>query len=132
MSVDRGACRAKIMTLLQAITTLQQVYDGAPLTTGGLSPVCMVVSDGTDSGPAETMAATQTEHYIFVDVLWLRKGADEASVDTLSAQVFAVLKANRYGNDTWNSMEINGRSIMDYVLLDGKSYRLERIPVVCW
>jgi hypothetical protein len=132
MSADRAASRAALKVLLETITTFEIVYNGAPFNTGGLSPVAMVTSDGTETGPGETFTTTATAHRILIDLLWLRVATTEADIDALSAVVFALLKANRYANATWTSMEIDGRSQLDYVLIDGKDYRLERIPVVVW
>lgn len=132
MSADRAACRAALVTLLGGVTALAEVYDGAPFTTGGLSPVAMVTSDGTATGPGETFIGTVVEHRILIDLLWLRRSSTEADVDALSATVFALLKANRGATANWSSMEIDGRSQLDYVLIDGKDYRLERIPVLVW
>src|SRR5690349_3760869 len=132
MSADRAACRAALVTLLGGVTALAAVYNGAPFTANGLSPISMVTSDGTDDAPGASMLATNDEHYILVDILFLRNSTTEADIDALSATVRALLRANRGANATWSSLELNGRSQLDYVMIDGKDYRLERIPVVVW
>ena len=132
MSADRATCRAALVTLLDTVTALAMTYNGAPFTTGGLSPVAICSSDGSETGPGETMATTSVAHRILIDLLWLRSATTEDDVDALSATVIALLKANRGATAAWSSLELDGRSQLDYVLIDGKDYRIERIPVIIW
>jgi len=111
MSADRAACRAELVTLLETVTALAAVHDGAPFSTSGLSPVAIVTSDGTgDFSEGATMLATPDEHYLLVDLLFLRDATAEAAIDALSATVRALIRANRAANGTWSSLELNGRS----------------------
>lgn len=132
MSADRAACRAALVTLLDTITTFAEVYDGAPFTTGGVSPFATVTSDGTGDGPDKNLVSTNDEHYLLIDIFWLRKSTTEADLDALSKSVRDLVRANRGANATWSSLELNGRSQLDYAIIDGKDYRFERIPVVIW
>lgn len=132
MSADRKTCRAAIATLLADATDLEAIYNGAPFTTGGVSPFATVTDDGTEDGPDKNMVSTNDAHHFFVDLYWLRAPGVEDKLADLSTTVRGIIRANRGANGTWDSLELDGKSQMDYIIIDGKDYRLERIPVVVW
>lgn len=132
MSADRKACRAALVTLLAGASDLEATYNGAPFTTGGLSPFATVTDDGTEDGPDKNMVSTNDAHYFLIDLYWLRAPGVEDKLADLSTVVRGIIRANRGANASWSSLELNGKSQMDYLIIDGKDYRLERIPVVVW
>lgn len=132
MSANRKVCRAELVTLISTVSTLEATFNGAPMTTGGLSPFATVTDDGTEDGPDKNLVSTNDAHYFLIDLYWLRAPGTEDELADLSTDVRNLLRANRGANSAWGSLELNGKSQLDYVIIDGKDYRLERIPVVVW
>jgi len=103
---------------------------------GGQSPVIVVASEGSDR---EQRAVTSRQKNLFYytiytftpyakkDSSW---GEDDCEdrVDLLEKTIAEVITANR-SNDDWAFLELDGRSVVDSVMIGGAEFRRESMPV---
>lgn len=136
--ISRQTVREALAVLLRLrVTAAQIVYDHEPGDLGGQSPA-IVVSVGGSARPDFTFAGNRTSVYLFVDVYTLaaetESGAytysDSADViDSVEQQIAdAVVSAQE--NGTWNRLEYDGRSTVDFGMFDSIPYFRERIPLI--
>jgi len=103
---------------------------------GGLSPVIVVSSAGSDR---EQRAVTSRQKNIFYFVvytftLYAEKGTSwkeddcEDRVDLLEKTIAETIAANRSNSD-WAFLELDGRSVVDSVMIGGEEFRRESMPV---
>lgn len=127
---SRKAVRQQIATLLGQITDLVAVYDHQTKDFGRRSPVAMVWSDGTAT---LTEGYSQDWHRFWVAILWGRDDADatEDYIDDLSQAVRQKLFDNPQVAGVWDDLALGSDfSQLEYVILDGKQYRLEQFQVL--
>lgn len=130
---SRKAARQALAELLGTIPTFQAVYAELQADFGGLSPICMLASDG--SRPAETtvLAGYEREHAILIGIWWARHDTVEDDMDDLSQDVWDVLEANTGPTNDWGGLTIDEQfSQTDWPIVDGVQYRLEVIRVLIW
>src|SRR3954464_7364823 len=129
----RAAIRTKLKTLLETISTFVAVYDHESFDFQRLSPVAMILNDGTRPGPAITLTSRNHTHAMVIQIWWKREDTTETLFDTLIEAVFALLEANQGANDTWSSMEPdNNFSVIGYPVVDSVQYCVEQIRVLVW
>ena len=137
--IDRKTIREAFATLLtSALTAAQVVYDHQPGDFGGQSPAVTVGSGGS-SRPPMTFQGNQTTVYLDVDVFVLTSEsaggsytqADaEDALDQVETQLAGVIAADaNQENGTWNTLDYADRSQTEFVIVDGKEYKRERIPI---
>ncbi len=129
--ISRKTARAKIGTLLSAITTFVAVYDHQVKDFGGKSPVAMVYSDGTQT---DRPAYARQRHRYIVELWWKRSddAATEDYIDDLANSVRQKLIDNDALDGFWEDLTFDeAGSEMDYIILDGVLYRRERLTVTC-
>lgn len=130
---SRKAARAALKTLLETITTFEGVYDQLQADFGGLSPICMLASDGSRPAETTTLAGYEREHAILIGLWWARHATVEDDIDDLSAAVWDVLEANTGPTNDWGGLTIDEQfSQQDWPIVDGVMYRLEVIRVLIW
>lgn len=133
---SRKAAREAITAFLASgIPTLNgAVFDFEVLDSGGLSPYATVHSDGTATGPGETLDADHRMHGLFITLYWRRTEEAEDGLDDLSEDVMDLIEANDELPGVWGSLQRDSAfSQMDYTTPeDGVIYRFERIRVIVW
>lgn len=130
---SRKDAREVIAALMSTITTFQAVYEYLKPDFGGLSPVCMLQSDGTRPADTTTLAGYEREHAILIGIWWARHATVEDDIDNLSEDVWDVLEANTGPTADWGGLTIDENfSQLDYPIVDGVQYRLEVVRVLIW
>lgn len=120
--MGRKSERQTLVTLLQANTTLQEVYDHEVKDFRRVSPVAMVHSDGTSQISRDGFG------YAFLISLWWRRSSDggdtEDAMDDLSDEIYSLLLSQH------NLLVDSDFSQLNYPVVDGVMYRREVIRVV--
>jgi hypothetical protein len=125
--------RTALATLLGSVTTLQAVYPALKADFGGLSPICMLSTDGTRPAETTVLAGYEREHAILVGLWWARHATVEDDMDDLSEDVWDVLTGNTGPTADWGGLTIDEQfSQRDWPIVDGVQYRLEVIRVLIW
>ena len=145
MSVaSRATARAALGAALGTILTdAQAVYTSQPAAFGGLSPVVVVASAGSDreGAPRRTFAGPVAPQfyldvYVFVATT-VRNGSGEdvlnndadAQLDALEQQVAQLVAS--YASSAWSAISYAGRTTTEFVtVIDGTEYKRETIPIV--
>lgn len=129
----RAAIRAKLKTLLETLTDFVQVSDHESFDFQRMSPVAMILNDGTRPGPAISFSSRNHTHAMIIQIWWKREDTTETLFDALTESVFALMEANSDANATWNSLELdNNFSTIAYPVVDGVQYAVEQIRVLVW
>lgn len=136
MSVQsRQAVREEVGQILTTrLTDAQQVYTDQPTSFGGMSPVVVVASNGSERGQAGQQtfggpAAPKFALDVYLFVLASTTNADDV-LDTLEAGV-AEFVAVYSRAQTWTAIGYAARTETQFVeLLDGSEYKRERVPLI--
>lgn len=129
----RSDIRAELKTLLQTISTFVSVSDYESFDFQRMSPVAMILNDGTRPGPVISFTSRNHTHAMIIQIWWKREDATETLFDTLTEAVFALLEANQGANSVWNSLELDQNfSVIGYPVVDGVMYQIEQIRVLVW
>lgn len=135
---SRKAIRSQFATLLTGVVpSAQIIYDHQPGDFGGQSPALCVGSSGSER-PRMTFQGSRLTCYLDIDVFVITAEALASStytqadaenvLDDVEAQIAAALDGVRTSAQ-WEAIDYAGRSQTDFVLLDGKEYKRERIPI---
>jgi hypothetical protein len=136
MSSSRKAIRQQFALLLQAnVTAAQVIYDHQPGDFGGQSPAICVGSAGSER-TRMSFRGSRLTCYLDVDVFVLTADgtsvytqADaENALDDVEAQLAACLDDVQQAAG-WEAIDYAGRSQTDFLIVDGKEYKRERIPI---
>ena len=143
-AASRATVRLAVGTALSsALTSAQAVYTDQPAAFGGLSPVVVVASNGSDreGAPRRTFGGPVAPQfylnvYVFVATA-IRDGdgnvvvnadADD-QLDAIEAQVAQLVAS--YQSSTWSAISYAGRTTTEFVtVIDGTEYKRETIPLV--
>lgn len=137
MSSNRKAIREELASILGGqVSAAQVVYNHQPGDFGGQSPAICIGSAGSER-PRMTMRGNQATFYLDLDVFVLTAEAasssytqadSEDALDDVEAQIAQVVATFQETN-IWNTLDYSGRSETDFVIVDGKEYKRERIPL---
>lgn len=132
---SRQVVREEVGQRLTArLTTAQQVYTDQPTDFGGMSPVVVVASSGSERGGATQRTfggpiAPKFAIDVYVFVLAKTTNADDV-LDTLEAAVAGFVSIAPQAV-TWTAIGYDGRTETQFVeMIDGSEYKRERIPLV--
>ena len=129
----RAAIRAELKTLLETLTDFVQVSDHESFDFQRMSPVAMILNDGTRPGPAISFSSRNHTHAMIIQIWWKREDTTETLFDALTESVFALMEANSNANAAWNSLELdNNFSTIAYPVVEGIQYAVEQIRVLVW
>jgi len=122
---SRRDARESLVELLEPVGTLRAVYGRLPSTLVA-SPVAIVTSEGTVQRWS-TLQSDERAQVLQVALWWLRSDDTiEGRLDDLSEQIFDLLQSV-------DNLAINeAASLIDYPIVDGKQYIVERILVEMW
>ncbi len=103
---------------------------------GGQSPVVVVASEGSDREQRAVTSRQKNLFYytIYTFVSYAKKGTNwgeddcEDRVDLLEKNIAEIIAANR-SNSYWAFLELDGRSVVDSVIIGGEEFRRESLPV---
>ena len=129
----RKTIRQQITTLLDEVTTFVAVYDHEKSDFKHESPVGMVHSDGTRAD--ESVNFNREYHRFIITLMWQRQDDDltEDYIDDLALEVRQKLVDNAQLDGYWEDLIVNRDfSEMDYVFVDGRLYRRERMSVTAF
>lgn len=122
---SRKTARENLQAALDTIGTLQAVYDRLP-SKFEVSPVATVTSRGTIN-KFDTLEAPHRAQVLMVTLWWERKDDTiEDRLDDLSEEVYDLLESQT-GLDVGQV-----ESTIDYPIVDGTQYIIERIVVEVW
>jgi hypothetical protein len=134
--INRKDIREAFTTLLrQYATSASEVLDYQP---GKLdtSPVACVSSGGSNRPPL-TFSGNQTTVYLDIDVFVLAAHPDDVTYTQAEAEdmldhvehEIADMVSQHQETLIWNTLDYADRSQTDFVVLDGKEYKRERISI---
>ena len=127
--MNRKAARALAKTTLTGLGTFQAVLQGAPDSFGGQSPVAVVTSRALELEQVTRRQYTVTNG-LTISIYVIRAAADgEATEDTLDDLVEAAAVALHNTGSFEVGQSDAGTAGAPNRLIDGKIYRLERIPL---
>lgn len=103
---------------------------------GGLSPVVVVSSAGSEREQRAVTSRQENTFYftIYTFTLYSEKGTNwkeddcEDRVDLLEKTIAEIIATNR-SNSNWAFLTLDGRSVVDSVMIAGEEYRRESMPV---
>jgi hypothetical protein len=136
MSVQsRQLVREEVGQILAVrLTTAEQVHTDQPTDFGGVSPVVVVASGGSERGQAgqQTFGGPVAPKFmldVYLFVLATTTNADDV-LDTLEAGVAEFVSVYRSAI-TWSAIGYAGRTETQFVeMVDGSEYKRERIPLI--
>lgn len=139
MSSNRRTIRAALATLLSSgVTSAQVVYAYQPGDFGGQSPAVCVGSAGSER-LAMTYQGDRARMYFDIDVFVLTgeaapsaygQDSSEDALDNVEAEIAAVVASNaNQETANWRALDYAGRSETDFVIVDGREYKREKIPI---
>lgn len=139
MSASRKTVRQALAAVLtNEVDAAQVVYAYQPGDFGGQSPAVCVGSAGSER-PRMTLRGARATFYLDLDIFVLTAEAasstytqadSENALDDVEQQIAAVV-ASFQETGSWNTLDYAGRSQTDFVIVDGREYKRERIPLQC-
>lgn len=139
MSTNRETARDALVTLLN--TAL--VGSGLPASVvygyqvgdfGGLSPVVVVSSAGSERNDLTSLGGMVTFRYtidVFVTYTdggsWQEDDAEDR-LDLIEKAIWDTCQANQVATN-WQSLDYDGKTQCDSMIIGGQEYRVERIPI---
>ena len=138
--VDRTLVQTTLATLLTAALVgagkpVQAVFDYQVDDIGTKSPVVIVTSKGSNRRNPEKSARNKSWVYPDVHVLvrysngtgWTPRDS-EVALNTIEKLIAGVVADNQE-TTVWMSLDFNGQSEIEPVVISGKEYRYETIPL---
>lgn len=133
MNSRKDARQALATAIETGVTTFQAVYNREAPDFGGLSPVCMVYSNGTRPGTAQALGSHARDAGLLVAIWWAWSSTTEDDIDDLSEEVWDLLESLSGPTNDWDALDIDEQlSSMDYPIVDGVQYRRETIAITIW
>lgn len=137
MSADRGMVRRTFAALVHdQVPSAQVVYAYQPGDFGGQSPAVVIGSAGSRR-ERMTLRGGRTTAYLDVYVFVLAAQPDSAytqadsedALDAVERELAALLLDMPIQQIGWQAIDYADRSTCDFVLVDGREYKRERIPI---
>lgn len=138
---NRETCRDYFVSLLTTACVgtgkpAKAVYGYLKADFGSFAPVVCVGSAGTEQEKRAVTSRQKNGFYfnVYTFTLYAQKdttwGEDDVEdmVDLLEKTIREVIAAN-VSNDYWSFIEVDGRSTIGSVMINGEEYRMETIPV---
>lgn len=132
----REEVKDALAVLIKGLTDFQTVYGSVQDDLGGETPVAILLSSGSDRKRLTGQGLTSTFYYdLNMYVLYSSPEDDwtpekaEDRMDDLESQVAAMIVDTSRATPNWGSIAYVGRSNMVTIIVKGKAYLREVIPL---